>query len=84
MSESSVRLTLTYNLEDLLLDLLETVRGVYILEADILDFLHLCSQSADSLLKLLHPEGVAIQRACVGIQAVLDQLSRVTLELIPH
>ena len=74
----------TYNLEDLLLDLLETVRGVNILEADILDFLHLSGQSVDSLLKLFHPECVAIQRRCVGVQPVLHELPRVTLELVPH
>ena len=74
----------TYNLEDLLLHLLETVRGVHILEADILDFLHLGGQSVDGLLKLLHPECVAIQRTCVGVQPVLHELPRVTLELVPH
>ena len=74
----------TYYLEDLLLDLLETVRGVHILEADILDFLHLGGQSVDGLLKLLHPECVAIQRTCVGVQSVLHQLPRVALELVPH
>ena len=79
-----VQLILTYYLKDLLLDLLETVRGVHILEANILDFFHLGGQSVDGLLELLHPESVGIERSCVGVQAILDQLSRVTFELIPH